>query len=185
MQTAQHTSQSGRAFPQQVTHSHWARMVNHGKGTIQTISFAYLKGVRKAFAVTDGFVPIDDQDVDLLQQIQANGEPPWRGGAGKPLFQVLPREEALKVLHQEHTEAILKGQGGGQGHAMLSLLGSMGASAMTVPPSIGQTFTPSPAPLPTLPEVSSQAAAPAPTGETPQLGRRRKGGHVAATKGKG
>jgi hypothetical protein len=174
-----------------VQYTHFARMVDHGKGTIQTISFGYLKGIRKSFSTTEGFVPVDPTDLGTLKAVCKNGEPPWRGGQGAPLFQVVTREEAVEILKAENLARILKGEGGQQAHAMFALMGGgLGAPPAVAPPVPAmQTVTTAgpvagPAASASLHESEPTFTPPAPTGGpgpvAPVLGQRRRGGKPKA-----
>jgi hypothetical protein len=170
-----------------VQYTHFARMTNHGKGAIQTISFGYLKGIRKSFSTAETFVPVDPADLETLKAVCKNGEPPWRGGEGAPLFQVVTREEAVEILKAENLARILKGEGGQQAHAMFALTGGgFGASFAGAAPAASapamQTVTTAGPVAPTSfsePEPAAPAA-PATGSVAPVLGQRRRGGKPKA-----
>lgn len=185
MTTPQHASAQGSPRNQPVVHTHYARMVDHGKGKVKAITIPSLQGQRTSFKVEEGFVPIDPRDVEVLQAFKENAEPTWRGGTGRDLFEVKTAAEAWQIAQKEHYAAILAGTHG-RPNAGLALMATMGAlpadmtSLFPVPPLPGApAFAAAPAPMqapPPAPEVEQT------TGEK-KLGRRRGGGKTAPVGG--
>jgi hypothetical protein len=108
----------------------FARMLNLGKGKVQTITLNILKGAppfgRKSFKVSEGFVPVDPEDVHLLADIHEDGEPTHRGGRGQKLFQVLTHQQTFDLIQREQAQRMLAGSG--QAGALGELSRSMGFS---------------------------------------------------------
>lgn len=134
--------------------THWARLLDHGKGTIKSISIQKLVGTRKSFDVADGFVPVDPRDVETLKSFRENGEPTWRGGAGRPLFEVGTTAEAHAIAVKEWMAKMMAGPDG-RPNGNLALLAAMSGG---LPPDMTQMFSVPPL-MPGVSPALAQAAA--------------------------
>lgn len=197
---------NGNAAPAMPTFTHFARMIDHGKGAVKTITILPLRGMNKEFDVKKGFVPVDPQDVDMLRSYCENGEPPQRGGHGRALFQVCTAREAAQIIQQETLRSALGGANGTPTHHSAAVvLANMGFEVNPLDPLAAlakvaaQPMAPVMPQVPQMPfQVPAQAPMPAsqapqvtvapqavaqPVGEAPgpRLGRRRGGKGSAPT----